>query len=349
MMDLNHTKCGNGVSTTLTKSTHSNPNEPVQQEQRELEEKKNLSSRGVKPTPYNDNPDLPLYMIDQVPKHLADNKYIISGYRFDYTTRMCFRSIFSLHNETFNIWTHLVGYMAFLVVITIFFAVVLIPSLREEQRETMRSTEEVSGINWVTIFILGAFSFGCLMCMLCSTLFHTLIPHESMVLYAWAHSLDYFGITFLVVGSFLPFCYFSFACEPFWRWTYLTMILSFGVIGVLGPFFRQWTQQQHAKRKVLFYVCMVGSGLFPIIHMYVLLPGNVASSFVEGLLLMMTLYGVGVVVYVFQIPEFFFPGHFDIFLSSHQIWHVFVLAAAFVHFFNCASMYINFQRMDLSC
>ncbi|KAH9578247.1 AdipoR/hemolysin-III-related [Trypanosoma melophagium] len=350
-MESINTKCGNDddVAAALGKKNHSNSNKDVHQ-QRESKEKKDFSSHDVKPIPYNDDPDLPLYTFDQIPEHLADNRYIISGYRVNYTTHMCLRSIFSLHNETFNIWTHLIGYVIFIVVIFFFFAVVLIPSLWEtQQQEKNSSTPEASVTNWVTVLILSAFSFGCLMCMFCSTLFHTFIPHENMVLYEWAHSLDYFGITFLVVGSFLPFCYFSFSCEPFWRWTYLTMISLFGVGGVLGPFFRQWTQQQYAKRKILFYVCMVGSGFFPIIHMYVLIPGNVASSYVEGLLLMMTLYGVGVVVYVFQIPEFFFPGQFDIFFSSHQIWHVFVLAAAFVHFFNCISMYVNFRRMDLSC
>ncbi|KEG11738.1 adiponectin receptor protein 1 [Trypanosoma grayi] len=303
----------------------------------------------AKAIPYNDNPDLPLYMIDQVPEHLRENSYIFSGYRMGYTTSKCFRSILALHNETFNIWTHLVGAAAFILAIFIFFAVVLIPSVHGYEPAAEPDPAAAANSQWLTLFIFGAYSFGCLMCMLCSTLFHTLIPHRNMTLYGWAHALDYFGITFLVVGSFLPFCYFCFGCEPLWRWIYLIMISFFGVIGLLGPFFRQWTQQQYAKSKVLFYVLMVGSGLFPIIHMYVLLPGNTASSFVQGLMLMMTLYGVGVVVYAFKIPEFFFPGCFDLYLSSHQIWHVFVLAAAFVHFFNSASMYVNFKRMPLHC
>ncbi|RNF26880.1 adiponectin receptor protein 1 [Trypanosoma conorhini] len=303
----------------------------------------------LKRTPYNNNPELPLYTIDQAPKHLSDNVYILTGYRVGYTARMCVRSILALHNETFNIWTHLIGFVAFIFVIAWFFVIVLIPSSHQQHADERTLATSHTESKGLTFFLFAAYSFGCLMCMLCSCLFHTLLAHKSSTVYSWAHALDYFGITFLVVGSFLPFCYFAFTCEPLWRLTYLSMISTLGIIGLLGPFFRQWTQQQYANCRTLFYVCMVSSGLFPITHLYLLLPGSVSSSFVEGLLLMMALYGVGVFVYAFQIPEVFFPGKFDVYLSSHQIWHVFVLAAAFVHFFNSASMYINFRRMTLSC
>ncbi|EKG04227.1 hypothetical protein TCSYLVIO_004718 [Trypanosoma cruzi] len=338
-----HAKSGGNGSVTVGLKT--SEGDTVSQQGREKE----LPLDTAKLVPYNGNADLPLYTIDQVPEHLCDNRYILTGYRVGYTARMCISSIIALHNETFNIWTHLVGFLAFLVVVVCFFMIVLIPSSHQQQHEGNAFSNAASESKGLTYFLFAAYSFGCLMCMLCSTVFHTLLPHKSRKVYSWAHSLDYFGITFLVVGSFLPFCYFSFACEPFWRWTYLSMISFFGVFGVLGPFFKEWTQQQYARSKILFYVCMVGSGLFPIVHIYLLLPGNVSSSFVEGLLLMMALYGVGVFVYAFQIPEFFFPGKFDIYLSSHQIWHVFVLAAAFVHFFNTASIYVNFRQMNLSC
>lgn len=308
------------------------------------------SSNATRPlVPYNKNSDLPLYTVDQVPQHLSDNPYILTGYRVGYSTLMCVRSMLSLHNETLNIWTHFVGFWAFLVAVVCFFGFVLFPRLNQQSREINAHINTTAGSNGLTLFIFGAFSFGCLICLLCSAAFHTFLPHRNTTVYAWAHALDYFGITFLVVGSFLPMCYVCFACEPFWQWTYLIMICFFGIIGLLGPFFRHWVQKEYAKPKILFYVCMVGSGLFPITHLYALFPGNVVSRFLEGLMMMMVLYAVGLLVYVFQIPELFFPGKFDLFLSSHQIWHMFVLAAAFVHFFNSASMYINLHQLRTIC
>ncbi|GMF19734.1 unnamed protein product [Phytophthora fragariaefolia] len=46
--------------------------------------------------------------------YLADNSYIRSGYRLHYSVRECFLSLFELHNETLNVWTHMVGSFIFL-------------------------------------------------------------------------------------------------------------------------------------------------------------------------------------------------------------------------------------------
>lgn len=43
------------------------------------------------------------------------------------------------------------------------------------------------------------------------------------------------------------------------------------------------------------------------------------------------LYGAGAVFYVARIPERWKPGAFDIVGHSHQIFHIFVVAAALVH------------------
>ena len=40
---------------------------------------------------------------------LQDNNFILKGYRIDYSLKDTFRSLFRLHNETGNVWTHLLG------------------------------------------------------------------------------------------------------------------------------------------------------------------------------------------------------------------------------------------------
>ena len=47
-----------------------------------------------------------LQTIAQIPPHLAFNKYIISGYRVNYSFQECLKSLLQLHNETINIYTH---------------------------------------------------------------------------------------------------------------------------------------------------------------------------------------------------------------------------------------------------
>lgn len=306
--------------------------------------------------PHNKDPEQPLYAIDQVPYYLRDNPHVLRYYRAYYTTKQCVRSLFRLHNETFNVWTHLLGGLLFIGLAAYLFLAVLIPEYREgndlvveftspDKRlfHRVRARDGVQRTTW-PLWIFGFYSFSCLMCMACSTYFHLCIPHLSEHVYGWAHALDYFGITFLVVGSYLPFCYYVFSCQPQYRNLYVGMICSLGLIGLLGPFFRRWTSTAFASKKILFYVCFVGAGMMPTVHI-AFLPHDVGSPYVFGLLQMMFFYGIGVFIYAFRLPEIFWPGRFDRFFSSHQIWHLCVLAAALTHFFNCVRMYTDVEKI----
>ncbi|VDO76219.1 unnamed protein product [Schistosoma curassoni] len=51
-----------------------------------------------------------------LPHWLKDNDFILRGHRPQLPSfRECFRSIFRLHTETGNIWTHLIGFVCFLI------------------------------------------------------------------------------------------------------------------------------------------------------------------------------------------------------------------------------------------
>lgn len=49
-----------------------------------------------------------------LPSYLKDNEYILRHYRSEWPLKQIFLSIFSIHNETLNVWTHLVGFFLFL-------------------------------------------------------------------------------------------------------------------------------------------------------------------------------------------------------------------------------------------
>lgn len=52
---------------------------------------------------------------DEAPDWLKDNEYLLHGYRVNYNRkRDLFKSLFSIHNETMNIWTHLIGSICFI-------------------------------------------------------------------------------------------------------------------------------------------------------------------------------------------------------------------------------------------
>lgn len=49
-----------------------------------------------------------------LPGYLRDNEYIRGHYRADWPLKQAFFSMFSIHNETLNVWTHLIGFLLFL-------------------------------------------------------------------------------------------------------------------------------------------------------------------------------------------------------------------------------------------
>ncbi|PPD67761.1 hypothetical protein GOBAR_DD35363 [Gossypium barbadense] len=49
-----------------------------------------------------------------LPGYLRDNEYIVGHYRSEWPMKLLLLSIFSIHNETLNVWTHLIGFFLFL-------------------------------------------------------------------------------------------------------------------------------------------------------------------------------------------------------------------------------------------
>jgi adiponectin receptor len=57
------------------------------------------------------------------------------------------------------------------------------------------------------------------------------------------------------------------------------------------------------------------------------------------LCIMAVTYIAGGIAYAIRIPERFFPGRFDIVGQSHQILHVAVIAAVYLHFYGLCSLF----------
>lgn len=49
-----------------------------------------------------------------LPGYLRDNEYILGHYRSEWPMKQILLSMFTIHNETLNVWTHLIGFFLFL-------------------------------------------------------------------------------------------------------------------------------------------------------------------------------------------------------------------------------------------
>ncbi|XP_048111487.1 adiponectin receptor protein 1a [Alosa alosa] len=82
------------------------------------------------------------------------------------------------------------------------------------------------------------------------------------------------------------------------------------------------------------------SGIVPTMH-FTIEEGFVKATTVGQMgwfYLMGAMYITGAGLYAARIPERYFPGKCDILFHSHQIFHVLVVAAAFIHFYGVSNL-----------
>lgn len=145
-----------------------------------------------------------------IPKWQQDNVYITSGYRPPTNSfAKSFSSLGYLHNETVNIWSHLLG--AITAVTFGFFAYNQIHPRYERANDT-------------DILVFSCYFIGATACLGMSATYHAISNHSQRV-NKIGNQLDYVGIVALIWGSFVPSIYYGFGRDPELIWTYLTMVL----------------------------------------------------------------------------------------------------------------------------
>lgn len=166
---------------------------------------------------------LELLLFNQLEPWRRDNPSILRGYRpTSYSFRASFRSLFYLHNESVNIWSHLLG---------AFFSVILatyLYRLIHPRFDTASSAD---------ILVFSCFFAGAFLCLGMSATYHAISNHSDKVA-KWGNKLDYTGIVFLIVGSYVPALWYGFWCEPGKLTVYLGAV-SFSSIFLESLLFRR--------------------------------------------------------------------------------------------------------------
>lgn len=255
-----------------------------------------------------------------LPHWLRDNEYLLWGHRPPLPSfSACFQSIFRIHTETGNIWTHLIGCLAFvtLAIYTLFWS-----ELQTEER-------------WV----FAAFFAGAILCLGFSCVFHTVHCHSENVGKLFS-KLDYVGISFLILGSLVPWLYYSFYCQYQPKVIYLSVASVLGLSAIILSLRDEFAEPEYRSLRAGVFIAFGLSGAIPAIH-YAVMEGwmnAITYSSLGWLILMGALYILGALLYAGRIPERYFPGKCDIWFQSHQIFHVLVIAAAFVHYQGLSEM-----------
>ncbi|GAM17711.1 hypothetical protein SAMD00019534_008860 [Acytostelium subglobosum LB1] len=257
-----------------------------------------------------------LHSYDNLPAYLQGNEYIQTGYRVNFSYRLCIKSLFRIHNETLNIWTHLLATVMFFILMIVTLEYILVdPSPTDK-------------------FIFTVFFLCAQAQMLFSAIFHTFCSVSSRS-YLWFARLDYCGISLMIVGSYYPILYYLLKCHPTARIVYMTAISILGVVGISVSMLTFFQSYRFRTMRAIFFIVFGFFILIPLPQIIALEGIAYVWPAFWRLSLVGASYVIGATIYASRCPECCAPGKFDNGFSSHPIWHLFTIVAALLQLYGC--------------
>ncbi|KAF6845064.1 hemolysin-iii channel protein [Colletotrichum musicola] len=248
------------------------------------------------------------------------SEHIRSGYRKACnSTWECLASWAYLHNETVNIYSHVLGAFIFILFPLFVF------------NHGVPSRWDVASIS--DVVVCAIYAAGVTICFILSTAFHTFMSHSESY-YLSGIKADFYGVLALMWSSTAPLAHYTFPCSPRTRDAY---VLATGVLAVLcgAATARPNLGAVHLGRHRAVLFAAFGAAAFVAPSGHGALASGIAEEWarVGGRWVGVTAgcNGLAVLVYWAKFPEMWFPRTFDLFGASHQIMHVMVLAAALAY------------------
>jgi adiponectin receptor len=250
--------------------------------------------------------------------------FIDYGYRDTKSFRDTFFTLFSFHNETMNIWSHLIGFFCVLVA-------------------GYHVAAEMMSTNDLHIFEMIAFETFIVcaaLCLLLSAVYHW-FGCISEAYHNCLLRVDITGVGLLVAGSYFPAVYYGFYCSPDIQMAHFGLTILILCAGMAAP----WVDYKingFAVRPFLL-ASLVFIGVIPFGQWLYITPDVYRNEVTKEFVLMFLWYGMGFTLYLTKFPERFFPNSFvatQVF-ASHALWHMCVLGAVYTSF----HFYIQYQAL----
>lgn len=242
--------------------------------------------------------------IDEMPRYLQFNPYIISGYRNMLTTKGSVASLFYFHNETINILTH--G-------IPIIYILWTVPPLIPWDRINTR-------------FLPFCHIVGSVCPWIGSFLYHLFMNHAQggERLYHRLLQLDMLGIWVTQSFGALPMVCSTAFCFP---WSLRWLVISFYCLLSVWGLYKALLAWSPWERRLCFALPFIMRLCLTLARVTGLGGGD--PSALPSVFLQDFVSLIGGIIGAIHVPEKWFPGQFDLCFNSHNIMHVLVVLAVY--------------------
>ena len=240
-------------------------------------------------------------LYEEVPEH-QKNPFIYGSYRVNFDSKLnCIRSLFMLHNESLNTWTHAAACLYFIY-------------------KAIKFVWHIKG-TWkfedVVVFIPLC---SCIWCMAASSWFHLLLCLPCHKTHLCLLSADMAGILMVIFTLYFGVVSLCFGKERIaLQSAYLTYTVLAGLLAVMPL-----TMKRLSSWGKLGMIAFALSCALPVGHFISV--ANIAELQAFGLpsVACAFFFLVALVFYFSFWPECQYPGKCDIWLHSHTLWHIFV-------------------------
>ncbi|KAM0707322.1 hypothetical protein Q7P35_005560 [Cladosporium inversicolor] len=257
-----------------------------------------------------------------------DNEFIKSAYRpASFSARKSFASLFQKHNQTVNACSHLVGASIFGGLPFVFYH-------NDYVNHPSSQTKDLVVISLYCFGVAVCFTFSAMQVWskkatlpslvqisLTSRSFHILADHSRAVSKLW-NQLDYIGILILMWAAGIATIFYGFLCNERLQLIYTSTFTSSALFCVFVTLTSHFDSPQFRSWRAVLYATFGLSFVVFVIHGLVLYGWEEQQH-------RMSLESM---IWMTVIPERWAPYTFDILGASHQILHIAVVGAAWIHY-----------------
>ncbi|PSN65641.1 HlyIII-domain-containing protein [Corynespora cassiicola Philippines] len=253
-----------------------------------------------------------LLTIAQLPAPWRINPFVVQGYTFAASKPECLHTVFRLSNESFNIWSHVLGVLS----IT-YLAFWHFPSTTVYTQSSSSSSD---------YFVVAIYLAASTLCLTCSVFWHTMKCHCDPHFMISCASVDLTGVTLMISAMNMVMQYAAFYCEPSTQLACLSLTAFCCTASVILGWSPKFRHPDLAFLRVLVFSLLGIVGVLPMAQIGRAKGWDAAWALYRPLWIkVITPVFSGAWIYAGKVPERWWPGVFDFAGHSHNVWHIAVL------------------------